>query len=56
VGKVKRTPGETREQRMFAPEDYWCIGFEDAPTKFFWDEVPVTEEEYTTGTKGKRPC
>jgi hypothetical protein len=41
--------GETRDERMREPREYWCIGKE-----YWWGEVRVTREEYLAA--GGKPC
>jgi hypothetical protein len=46
---LKAGVGETREERMRDPCEYWCIGKE-----YWWGEVRVTKEEYLAS--GRKPC
>jgi hypothetical protein len=46
---------EQEKERRARPHLSWCVGFEDAPSKYFWDEQEVSEREYTEAT-GKDPC
>jgi hypothetical protein len=36
--------------RMTHPHHYWYVKPEDEPATFFWDEEPVSRQEYAEGT------
>jgi hypothetical protein len=36
----------TREERLKRPEEYFCVGYADAPADYFWGDIRVSKEEY----------
>jgi hypothetical protein len=44
----------TVEERAKQPNCYWCIRLEGEPPQYYWEEEPVSREEYIAS--GKPDC